>query len=177
MATLTSPITPASASTNAAHKDDLGKLVFSGGKVYRMCKANAAIATAASRVLKTALTAGVPTWVVDFPTAAVLDLYHVVVPASQVGTGTTTTTLAAGDYFLAQVSGATNFKAADTVATSLITAGMPLRVTTAGYVSSYTASPATGAINEWPGNNSRITNSAVVTAAGDVIPGILVGMI
>lgn len=108
MATLTAPITVGTASANAAHAADLGKLVFVDGKMYRLCKASGAIATAAKKVLTSAVSAGAPTWLVSIDTTAANAYkckFRVVVPAGQTGTGSTTTTLADGDYFLAQVSG------------------------------------------------------------------------
>ena len=108
MATLTAPITVGTASANSIHAGDLGKLVFSEGKMYRVCKSSAAVASAASKFLTSAVTAGVPTWIVSLDTTAAnayKQKFRVHVPAGQTGTGTTTTTLAAGDYFLAQVSG------------------------------------------------------------------------
>lgn len=108
MATLTAPITVGTASANAAHAADLGKLVFVDGKMYRLCKASGAIATAAKKVLTSAVSAGAPTWLVSIDTTAGNGYKcrpRVLVPAGQTGTGTTTTTLADGDYFLAQVSG------------------------------------------------------------------------
>lgn len=174
MSTFVSALKIGTASASAVHAADLGKIIVQEGKTYRMCKATGAVATAGARVLKTALTLGVPTWYVDFPTAAVIDNLHVVVPSGQTGS-TGTTGLVAGDYFYAQVSGPGNFKAGDTAV--LITAGMPLQVLTSGYVVAYTASPATGAINQWPSSLCRVTNSAIATAAGDVIPGMIAGLI
>jgi hypothetical protein len=82
-------------------------MILIDGKVYRVCKANGAIAAAAKKVLQSAVSAGAPTWSVALGTTAT-DAYkckfRVVVPAGQVGS-TGTTGLVDGDYFLAQVSG------------------------------------------------------------------------
>lgn len=104
----TTPINVGTASAKSEHAADLGKLIFINGKGYRVCKVGAsAITTAAKRVVVSALDSdGLPTWVVSLPGAQEYQgNYFAVIPTGQVGTGTTTTTLAAGDYFLAQVSG------------------------------------------------------------------------
>lgn len=106
----TTPINVGTASAKSEHAADLGKLIFINGKGYRVCKVGtSAITTAAKKVVVSALDAsGQPTWVVALPGAQEYEgNYFLVVPAGQVGTGSTTTTLAAGDYFLAQVSGPT----------------------------------------------------------------------
>lgn len=96
-------ITIGTASANAAHAADLGKLVTVNGKTYRLVKANAAISAAANKVLaRTAGTAG--TWTVDTTTTANNALVAGVVPAGQTGS-TGTTGLVSGDYFYIQVAG------------------------------------------------------------------------
>lgn len=107
MATLTAPIAVGTASANAAHEADLGKLVFVDGKMFRVCKANGAIAAAARKVVQSSLLSGAPTWKVSV-SATAADTYkqraRAIIPAGQVGS-TGTTGLVDGDYFLAQVSG------------------------------------------------------------------------
>lgn len=82
---------------------DLG----SGLKVtrrYVLAKAAAAIATASSKVLVTAVSSGVPTWVVNTTTSAANGLVAGVVPESFVGSDGSTG-LVSGDYFLLQIGG------------------------------------------------------------------------
>lgn len=71
---------------------------------YVLVKAAAAIATAASKVLVTAVSSGVPTWVVNTTTTAANFLVCGVVPEGTVGSDGTTG-LVADDYFLLQISG------------------------------------------------------------------------
>jgi hypothetical protein len=103
MAALTQNIVVGTASASANHAPDLGKTVFVDGKIYKVVKATSTIATAASRGVVTAFSAGQPTWSValpGYPTGN--DVLFV--PAGQTGS-TGTTSIIAGDYFLAQVSG------------------------------------------------------------------------
>lgn len=103
MASLTQSIPVGYASASANHAADLGKTVFVDGKTYRLVKANAAIATAANKVLvRTAGTAG--TWTVNTTTSANSALVAGVVPPGQVGSDGSTGLLS-GDYFLIQVGG------------------------------------------------------------------------
>lgn len=100
MGSLTAPIAVGTASTNAVHANDLGKLVLLDGKAYRVCYNTATLANAAGRGLVTARTSGVATWNVALSTntsGTTEDL--VFVPDGQVGS-TGTTSLIAGDYFL-----------------------------------------------------------------------------
>lgn len=103
---LTSPIAIGTASANAIHAADLGKVFWNDGKAYRVVKAEAAIAAAAKLVVSTTLSSGVPTWIVDLPgtTGASVSTPAGVIPENQVGS-TGTTGLVAGDYFVVQVSG------------------------------------------------------------------------
>ena len=82
------------------------RVVLANGKVYRLCQAAAAIATAAGKVLVSAVhaTTGERTWVVNTTTTANDALIAGVIPGVQAGTASTTG-LAANDYFLLQVSG------------------------------------------------------------------------
>lgn len=115
----TTPIRVATASAKSEHAADLGKLIFVDGKGYRVVKVGtSAITTAAKKVVVSALdSSGLPTWVVALPGAQEYEgNYFGVIPTGQVGTGTTTTTLAAGDYFLMQVSGACELIAAASIA-------------------------------------------------------------
>lgn len=121
MAAFTSNLTPGQASANADYAGQLGELTFVGPRGYRTCKAGAAIAAAACKVLSSAISSGAPTWVVTI-NATAADTYkqrvRVVVPDGQVGTGTTSTTLASGDYFLGQVSGPSKLLTAAALAAS-----------------------------------------------------------
>ena len=82
------------------------RVVLANGKVYRLCRAAAAIAAAAGKVLVSAVDAitGERTWVVNTTTTANNALVSGVIPGVQAGT-VSTTGLALGDYFLLQVGG------------------------------------------------------------------------
>jgi len=89
------------ASANAAHAADLGKLVVVNGNTYRLVRANAAIAAAANKVVvRTAATANT----VNTTTSASSALVCGVIPAGQTGSDGSTG-LVSGDYFYVQVAG------------------------------------------------------------------------
>lgn len=173
MATLTSNLRPGQSTANADYAGQLGELVFVGPRVYRFCKAGAAITTAASLVLTSALSSGAPTWVCTI-NATAADTYkqkvRVVVPEGQVGTGTTTTTLASGDYFLGQVSGPTKFK----TAAALVAGGsLVLVVNSLGKVKASTLTTAIAA-------RAAVgfgTHTANATAADVIVGGMLPGLV
>ncbi len=121
----------------------LGNLYEVDGKIYRLCKNGASdILTAAQKTLVTALSSGVPTWVVTTTTTANSWLAAGVVPVGQVGTGATSTTLVAGDYFLLQVSGACKVISAAAIADG----GLIGTSTTAGKVDDLGVSAGVGTI-------------------------------
>jgi len=143
MATLTAPITVGTASANAIHAGDLGKLVLLEGKMYRVVKANAAIAAAANKVVvRTAGTAD--TWTVNVTITAALCTVAGVIPPGQLGS-TGTTGLISGDYFLVQVSGeatpiiTTNALAIGTGITTGTTAGEGVAVSSTYAVTTHAA--------------------------------------
>lgn len=172
MSSNTASIVIGTASTNASHAADLGKLIFIEGKGYKLCKAAATIATAAGRGLVTAFSSGLPTWNVDLAAAAVTD--HVVfVPENQVGS-TGTTSLISGDYFYAQVSGPAYLLAADT--TSVKANGQGIQVSSLGRVSALSVVTVASLILA-PGNTIKMTNTAAVSAAGTATTGFLSGLI
>lgn len=98
------PIAVGTASTDTALASLLGNVFWSQGKAYKLVKAAADIATAAAKVVVTAVSSGVPTWVVNTTTTADNGLAAGFIPANQVGS-TGTTSVLSGDYFLVQVSG------------------------------------------------------------------------
>jgi hypothetical protein len=100
----TLPFDVGTASTDANLAGDLGKIYRKGDKTYRLCKAAAAIASAASKTLVTAVSSGVPTWSVNTTTSANNSLVAGVVPVGQVDS-TGAAGLLSGDYFLLQVGG------------------------------------------------------------------------
>lgn len=138
----TLPFPVASASSDTGLAADLGKLYFANGKVYRLVKAGASIATAATKVVITALSSGAPTWAVNTTTSANLHTVAGVIPEGQVGTGATSTTLASGDYFLLQVSGPAKVIAAAAIADG----GLVGTSTTAGKVDDATVAAGVGAM-------------------------------
>lgn len=87
------------------------------GKVYKLCKASAAMAACASLIVSTELSSGVPTYVVNFAGQSGASIYTPVgvIPAGQKGS-TGTTGLIAGDYFLVQCCGPTKVICATSVA-------------------------------------------------------------
>jgi hypothetical protein len=172
MASLTQNIVAGTASASGNHAPDLGRIVFANGKIYRVCKAAATIANAASRGVQTAYSSGVPTWIVNLPSYnTVNDVMFV--PAGQAGS-TGTTSLISGDYFLAIVSGPATGIAADTAATLAIGTAVslvqPLYVNTLGQLAAYT--PLASAV--LPLGNIRSTNTAVASVASAPIT-IMVG--
>ena len=110
---------PGTASTASDLAGMLGQVVETEGglKKYRLVQAEAAIAAAASLLVSTTLSSGVPTWVVDLPgtTGASVSTPVGVIPAGQKGS-TGTTGLIAGDYFLVQISGPTKCISGGTLA-------------------------------------------------------------
>jgi hypothetical protein len=101
----------------AEHAAVLGKVIWVGGKAFRLVLAAEDITAAASKVVSTELSSGVPTWAVDLAgtTGASVSTPAGVVPAGQVGS-TGTANLIAGDYFYAQVSGAVKCVSGGTLA-------------------------------------------------------------
>lgn len=175
MASLTQNVAIGTASTNPNLAADLGKTVFADGKYYKLVKATGTIATAASRGVVTAFSSGVPTWNVAFPAFATgNDLLFV--PAGQVGS-TGTTSLIAGDYFLAQVSGPGTGLAGDTAATlaagTAISLTQPLLVNSLGQLVAYT--PLASLI--YPMANIRSTNTAVASVVSAPITIMIGGLV
>lgn len=172
MASLTQSIPVGFASANAQHAADLGKTVFVDGKIFKLVKATSTITTAASRGLVTAFSSGAPTWSVALPSYPVANDV-LFVPAGQVGS-TGTTSLIAGDYFLAQVSGPATGLAADTAATlaagTAVSLVQVLVVNSLGQLAAYT--PLASAV--LPIGNIRSTNTAVASVVSAPIT-IMVG--
>lgn len=159
---------PGQASTATDLAGQLGNIyIGADGKIYRLVKAGATIATAASLGLKVGITAGVHDWTVTVPSAATTaDV--VFVPAGQVGS-TGTTSLISGDYFMAQVSGGCTFLAANT--TLVLSDTQVLQVNTTGYVAALTSTTVEAS------SCLRATNSAAASAAGVAITGYIAGLI
>lgn len=135
------PLPVGKASTDANLAADLGKLYVANGKVYRLVKISADLTSAASKILVTALSSGVPTWACTTTTTANLWTVAGIVPAGQTGTGATTTTLVSGDYFLLQVSGASKVISAAAIADG----GLIATSTTAGKADDASAAAGVGA--------------------------------
>ncbi len=174
MANLTAPITVGTASANAVHAADLGKITWLNGAAYRVCKNTTLLALAASKGLVTAFTAGVPTWNVDLAGAGgYTDFGLVFVPAGQVGSSNTTSLLA-GDYFMGQVSGPATFLAANT--TMVKVAGQSLSVSSLGLVSAI-AVVTTASTVAVPNSSIQATNTAGAAATGAAITGFIAGLI
>lgn len=130
------------------------------GKIYRLCQVGASdITTAAGRGVVTAYSAGAPTWVVSLAGAPTTqDL--VMIPAGQTGSGSTSTTLVAGDYFFALVLGPSTGLSVDTVlvrttANSLI---QFLQVNSLGQIGVFTET-------KTPGVKIQATNTVAASVA------------
>jgi hypothetical protein len=136
------PFPIGTASTATALAADLGKVYFWNGNGYRLVKASTTIALAASQVLVTALSSGVPTWAVTTTDTANLWTVAGVVPVGQTGTGATTTSLISGDYFLIQISGPTKCVSAAAIANG----GLVGTSTTAGKVDDASVTAGVGAM-------------------------------
>lgn len=106
MGTIAQAIKVGTASANAIHAADLGKVITVDGKRYKMCKAAAAIAAAGGKVVVSAVdgTTGNRTHVVNVSTTLNDPLVTAVIPSGQTGS-TGTTGLVSGDYFYGQVAG------------------------------------------------------------------------
>lgn len=89
-------VTKAVASTDGFPAADLGNVVFADGKAYRLVQAAGTLA--AKQIVVTALSSGVPTWVVNTTTTANSHLAAGVVPDGHQGA-------AANEYLYVQVSG------------------------------------------------------------------------
>ena len=165
MSILHAPITPGTASANAAHKADLGKVVFANGKVYVVAKNTTLLADAGGRGVVTAITAGVPTWNVALP-ADPQGYGFGVIPKGQKGS-TGTTSLLANDYFLLQVSGpCTILSGCTLVKTSATQPG--LAVQSLGLIVGYAGiTSTTVSLSQGLKNTSYLTQTAVVALSGD----------
>ncbi len=90
---------PGSMTSQAVTAADLGKLYIIAGNIHRVVQATSSISSPAGKVLVTALSSGVPTWSVATSVTANDKTVAGVVPAAY------TATIAAGAYFMLQVSG------------------------------------------------------------------------
>jgi hypothetical protein len=165
MSLLHAPITVGTASSNAAHKADLGKLVFANGKIYIVAKLVTTLADAGGRGVVTEFVAGAPTWNVDLP-ANPQGYAFGVIPKGQKGS-TGTTSLIAGDYFLLQVGGpCTILSGCTLIDTTAVQDG--LAVQSLGLILAYAQiTSITVSLAQQLRNNSYLTQSAVVALSGD----------
>lgn len=165
MSILHAPITPGTASANAAHKADLGKVVFANGKIYIVAKLVTTLADAGGRGVVTEFVLGAPTWNVDLPANA-QGYGFGVIPKGQKGS-TGTTSLLAGDYFLLQVSGPCTILSGCTLIDT--TATQPgLAVQSLGLILAYAAiTSITVSLSQNLRNTSYLTQSAAVALSGD----------
>jgi hypothetical protein len=165
MSLLHAPITVGTASSNAAHKADLGKLVFANGKIYIVAKLVTTLADAGGRGVVTEFVAGAPTWNVDLP-ANPQGYAFGVIPKGQKGS-TGTTSLIAGDYFLLQVGGpCTILSGCTLIDTTAVQDG--LAVQSLGLILAYAQiTSITVSLAQQLRNNSYLTQTAVVALTGD----------
>jgi hypothetical protein len=165
MSILHAPIAVGTASANAAHKADLGKVVFANGKIYVVAKLVTELADAGGRGVVTAFSAGAPTWNVDLPANAQGFAFGVI-PKGQTGS-TKTSSLLAGDYFLLQISGpCTILSGCTLIDTTAMQAG--LAVNSLGLILGYAQiTSVTVSLAQQLRNTSYLTQSAVVALSGD----------
>lgn len=165
MSILHAPIAPGTASANAAHKADLGKVVFANGKIYVVAKLVTTLADAGGRGVVTEFVSGAPTWNVDLPANA-QGYGFGVIPKGQKGS-THTTSLIAGDYFLLQISGpCTILSGCTLIDTTAVQAG--LAVQSLGLILAYAQiTSITVSLAQQLRNTSYLTQSAVVALSGD----------
>jgi hypothetical protein len=165
MSILHFPITPGTASANAAHKADLGKVVFANGKIYVVAKLTTTLADAGGRGVVTEFVSGAPTWNVDLPSNAQGFAFGVI-PKGQKGS-TGTSSLIAGDYFLLQVSGpCTILSGCTLIDTTAVQAG--LAVQSLGLIVAYAQiTSITVSLAQQLRNTSYLTQTAVVALSGD----------
>jgi hypothetical protein len=165
MSILHAPITPGTASANAAHKADLGKVVFANGKIYVVAKNTTLLADAGGRGVVTEFVAGAPTWNVALP-ANPQGFGFGVIPKGQKGS-TGTTSLLANDYFLLQISGPCTILVANT----LVGATTPqpgLAVNSLGLIVGYAGiTSITVSLQQNLRNTSYYTHTAGVAVSGD----------
>lgn len=167
------PLMPIATALPVARSLDsvLGQIhIATTGRIFRLCKANSAITSCASKGVVSAYSAGVPTWVVDLPAAVVTDNL-LFVPASQTGS-TGTSDFVASDYFYALTNGRTTFLAANT--TLVQVEGQRLAVNTSGQVAAITAVTTASTVSF--GSRLQATNTAAATAAGQAITGYVTGI-
>jgi len=161
------PIGSYRASTSTALAGLLGTVTVFNNKTYRLVQnSGTAITTPQGKVLVTALTLGVPTYVV-----AISDATTGVGKAGVISSDYGTTTIPADAYFWLQVSGPTSVLSA----TTTITTGLPLGPSTAGTAVLIATSVAGGVAIV--ANIGYSTNSAAVTTAGTAITMILDGIL
>ena len=174
MSILHAPITAGTASANAAHKADLGKVVFANGKIYVVAKLVTTLADAGGRGVITELVAGVPTWNVDLPANA-QGFGFGVIPKGQKGS-TGTSSLLAGDYFLLQISGpCTILSGCTLIDTTAVQAG--LAVQSLGLILAYAQiTSITVSLAQQLRNTGYLTQSAAVALSGDATA-VLTGLI
>lgn len=167
------PVAVGKALPSTANLDPLlGQLyIATTGKIYRLAKATSTVALAASLGLVTAYSAGTPTWSCALAGGSVTEDI-VFVPVGQVGS-TGTTSLIAGDYFLALVSGAHSFITNNT--TVVKTAGQCLAVNSLGYVVVITAVTTASLVPKQ--TDLQATNTAALTTTTGTITGIVSGLI
>ena len=165
MSILHAPIAVGTASANAAHKADLGRVVFANGKIYVVAKNTTLLADAGGRGVVSAITSGAPTWNVALP-ADPQGYAFGVIPKVQKGS-TGTTSLLAGDYFLLQISGpCTILSGCTLVKTSATQPG--LAVNSLGLIVGYAGiTSITVSLSQQLRNTSYLTQTAVVALSGD----------
>jgi hypothetical protein len=165
MSILHAPIKIGTASANAAHAADRGKVVFANGKIYVVAKLVTTLADAGARGVTTEFVSGVPTWNVDLPTNAQGYAFGVI-PDGQTGS-TGTTSLLADDYFMLQISGpCTILSGCTLIDTTAVQAG--LAVNSLGLILAYAQiTSVTVSLAQQLRNTGYLTQTAVVALSGD----------
>jgi hypothetical protein len=147
----------------------LGQLATQGDKIYRLVKANGAIASPAGKIMTSTYSSDGKAWAVNVPTTVQLPCDGVI-PADY-----GTTTIATGSYFWMQVSGIVSVLAGGTTMVYGSTTLSLVSGNTSGQAAVYTAG--TDAVTVFNSAIGSLLNTAVVTAAGDTVKMMIVGMV
>lgn len=154
-----------------AMEANLGSLCTQGGNIYRLVKANGAIATPAGKVMTSTYDSAGKAWAVNVPTTVQLPCDGVI--PNDYGS----TTIATGSYFWIQVSGIVSVLAGTTAMLYGSTTLSLVYGNTSGQAAAFAVGTAAeAAVLIFNSAIGSVLNTAVVTAVGDKIKMRLVGM-
>ncbi len=128
------PIPIGQSAADPPFKNDLGRKYISGGNLYRLVKAGAAIAAGSNGLqLETALSSGTPTWASTLNLTAANPLTVGAVPSGHTGA------IAVSAFFLCLIEGTDNLYQTGTAASSITTGSVLTTGTASDLVRSTTA--------------------------------------